>query len=549
MSLRSSASSPIGVFGSLSCRTPAPVRVAVPIRLCLALIGCSLLAQVAQAQWAFGVGGTNSESGQALAVMSNGDVIVSGWSTPEADWDPSGTTEAFVSGGGFVARYTPNGSLVWVRGHHSIGPGMAIDADDEVFVVDLGCHLRRLSPEGVERWEVEIAPLRTCFRVAIGESGHLYVGGNDTSLARVNPENGEVLWSHVLGSGNDAVQGLSADATGAVTITGIFESPFDADPGSGENILTNDGWADIFLASFDSEGNHRWAFALSGSESEFLYGAATDEKGALYTTGQFRGTMDFGSGPVAAESPRASFLVKYDASGRHVWTRTSSGGTDGWGFGRSISVDKGLVSIAGNFREWINYHPERLSSAQLNGRGMYVAQFDTAGVYQWSVGLVGAHSVPWAITLDSQRSVYLTGQFLGTVDFDPGPGVFEIRNWDGGGIHFSDQPNFFLGKFGPGGTFTVTTQSQVVPPSSIHLSPPYPHPAKGYAVVSLTLDRPQPVRLVLTDLLGHTVRVISDRYFQAATHALRVDLSGLPAGLYMAHIRGQSAISRTIIIQ
>jgi len=518
------------------------------MRLWLALTGCLLLAPVAQAQWAFGVGGSNSESGQALAVMSNGDIIVSGWSTPEADWDPSDSNETLVSGGGFVARYTPDGSLVWVQGLAGSAWGLAIDADDEIFVVDVGCHLRRLSPEGIERWEVVI-PLRTCWRVAIGASGHLYVGGNDTSLARVNPENGEVLWSHVLGSNDDPIRGLSADATGAVTMTGLFGSPFDADPGPGENSLTNEGSADIYLASFDSEGNHRWAFALSGSEGETVGESVAGESGAVYITGLFKGSMDFGSGYLVAVSDGDSFLAKYDASGRQVWTRTSSSGTDGRGLGWSIFVKEGLVSVAGLFRDWINYHPERSPSAQLDGRGLYVAQFDTAGVYQWSVGLLGAHSVPWAITLDSQRSVYLTGQFLGTVDFDPGPGVFEIRNWDGGGIHFSDQPNFFLGKFGPGGAFTVATQPQVVPPSSIHLSLPYPHPAKGYAVFTLTLDRAQPVRLVLTDLLGRTVRVISDRYFQAATHALGVDLSGLPAGLYVAHVQGRHGVSRAIVIR
>jgi len=72
---------------------------------------------------------------------------------------------------------------------------------------------------------------------------------------------------------------------------------------------------------------------------------------------------------------------------------------------------------------------------------------------------------------------------------------------------------------------------------------------RGQAVFGLTVDRSQPIRLVLTDLLGRTVRVIVDGYFQAGEHEFGADLSGLPAGLYMAHIQGQRAISRTIVIQ
>jgi outer membrane protein assembly factor BamB len=545
MKLRSFASSHMGaIVGSVRsiCRWWSPGH---SIWLWLALSGCLLLAPAAQAQWAFGVGGTNWESGQALAVTSNDEVVVTGWSTPEADWDPSETAEVFLgAGAGFVARYRADGSLVWARGLHGIAYGVAIDDAGDIFVVNHGCELRKFSPDGDERWAVEIEPPpQSCRHVAVAGSGFLYVGGDHAYLARVNPENGEVLWSHRLGSGSDTVEGLTAHASGAVTMTGKFYSAFDSDPGSGEDVLAVDGPPDLFLASYDPEGDHRWAVALSASEFENIGRAVADETGAVYTTGNFAGTMDFGSGLVQGEG-RASFVVKYDSSGTHAWTRTSGGS----GSGRSISVNMGLVAAAGNY-QGINFHPERLPSEELTGRGIYVAQFDTAGTYHWIRGLPSFDSVPWTIGLDSRGAMYLSGLLWGVIDFDPGPGVFEVRNWEMNG-HFSDLGNFFLARSGPGGTFSVgSDREQPALPSSVSLAAPYPHPVRGQAIFELRVDRPQLIKLVLTDLLGRRVRVIADRHFQAATHALRVDLFGLPAGLYVAHVRGQHGVSRAIVIQ
>ncbi len=513
--------------------------------LWLALTSCFLLAPVVQAQWAFGVGGTNWESGRSLAVTSNDEVVVTGVSTAEADWDPSETAEAFLpNGSGFVARYRADGSLVWVRGFHGNGSGMAIDGAGEIFVVTTQCQLRRFSPEGEERWAVEVEPpLQSCRHVAVAGTGFLYVGGNQTYLARVNPENGDVLWSHRLGSGSDRVQGLTAHASGAVTMTVFFHSSFDSDPGVEEEVLTVVGSSDVFLASFDGEGNHRWARSLAASEYESVACAATDETGAVYTTGLFLGAIDFGSGLVEEEG-KATYVAKYDSLGRHVWTRTSGGS----GGGASISVNRGLVAAAGNYRE-VNFHPDRLPSEDLIGSGMYVAQFDTAGTYHWIRGLPSSWSNPWTIGLDSMGAMYLSGLLRGVIDFDPGPGVFEVRNYEQNG-RLSDLPNFFLTRSGPGGTFAVGSESeQPAPPTFISLAAPYPHPVRGQAVFTLTLDHPQPIRLILTDMLGRRVRVIADGFFSVGDHEFGADLSGLPAGLYVAHVVDQPSVSRTIVIQ
>jgi PQQ-like domain len=493
-----------------------------PPLLWLALTIGLLPTPVAQAQWAFSVGGLSVESGQALAVTSNDEVIVTGWSRPEADWDPSPDAEAFIrTGSGFLARYRADGSLAWVRGLPTYGEGVALDDDDEIFVVSSHCDLRRFSPEGEERWAVRLgSDDQTCRDVAFGGAGFLHVAGSQGYLARVNPENGDVFWSHLLGNRPDRVEGLVAHRSGAVTMTGTFDLDFDADPGEGENVLTATDPPNIFLASFDSEGNSRWARTLSASGWESVYQAGMDEHGAIYITGGFGGTMDFGSGPIIGNN--GSYIAKYDSLGRHAWTRAA-----GRGVGLGISVNRGLVAVAGASTDF------------------FVAQFDTAGTYHWIRGLTTLHGFPWAIGLDSMGAVFLSGIHREAIDFDPGPGVFEVDD-NGRG----DGGNFFLARSPPGGAFAVNSEpDQPVTAGPIHLSVPYPHPVRGRAVFTLTLDRPQPVRIVLTDMLGRRVRVLASHYLLPGTHEIGADLSGLPAGLYLAHVEGSRAVSRVLVVQ
>ncbi|MDX1420540.1 MAG: hypothetical protein R3181_11285 [Rubricoccaceae bacterium] len=63
-----------------------------------------------------------------------------------------------------------------------------------------------------------------------------------------------------------------------------------------------------------------------------------------------------------------------------------------------------------------------------------------------------------------------------------------------------------------------------------------PNPARGSTTLSFSLDRPQTVRLSAHDALGREVAVLVDGVRAAGDHAVRWEASGLPAGVYLAHI-------------
>ena len=78
-------------------------------------------------------------------------------------------------------------------------------------------------------------------------------------------------------------------------------------------------------------------------------------------------------------------------------------------------------------------------------------------------------------------------------------------------------------------------------PAQFALSEAFPNPFKPSTCVGLALPVGAYVRFIVSDLLGHTVKVIAQDYFEAGYHNLTWDArstANLPvsSGLYYAHL-------------
>ena len=80
-------------------------------------------------------------------------------------------------------------------------------------------------------------------------------------------------------------------------------------------------------------------------------------------------------------------------------------------------------------------------------------------------------------------------------------------------------------------------------PSTPALGVPYPNPFNPATRVTVTLARPETVRLALVDLLGREARVMHEGPLPAGEHAISVDGAGLPSGLYLLRLEhGDGAV-------
>ncbi len=161
---------------------------------------------------------------------------------------------------------------------------------------------------------------------------------------------------------NDYARGIAADAAGNVYVTGYFQGSADFDPGTGTAMLTSNGGQDIFLAKYDAGGNYVWAISMGTSVSAFNEagnGIALDAAGNIYITGVFGDVADFdpGTGTAALTAGATdAFVAKYDTNGNYLWA-INVGGNEAEA-GQGVAVDPaGNVYITGNFWGTAEFNP------------------------------------------------------------------------------------------------------------------------------------------------------------------------------------------------
>lgn len=194
-----------------------------------------------------------------------------------------------------------------------------------------------------------------------------------------------------------------------------------------------------------------WAVHMGGEFHENGNSIALDSDGNIYTTGVFEGTADFNPGPdiynLTPDGIGDIFISKLNAAGNFIWAK-KMGGPD-LDIGTSIVLDdEGNLITAGIFNGTADLCPGNgnyyLTSAGLND--IYISKLGINSNFIWAKGMGGTGSEfiqRECIAMDETGNVYSTGSYEGTVDFDPGTGIYNLTAL---GEH-----DIFISKLGPSG--------------------------------------------------------------------------------------------------
>jgi cysteine-rich repeat protein len=218
---------------------------------------------------------------------------------------------------------------------------------------------------------------------------------------------------------------VAADAAGNVYVAGTFSGTADFDPGPGVLELVSAGETDLFVLKLDPSGGLVWAERIGGPATETLNDVASDGSG-VHLAGTFRGSVDFDPGPnafslTATGSSGDMFVVRLDAAGGLAWV-TAVGGA-GFEGPTAMALDPSANAYVVG---WVNntstdFDPGPGVSA-IHGPGVFVWSLDAGGGLRWVVGLGDRPTVEDVAF--GGGAVHVVGEFTGTVDFNPGPGVF-----------------------------------------------------------------------------------------------------------------------------
>ena len=106
-----------------------------------------------------------------------------------------------------------------------------------------------------------------------------------------------------------------------------------------------------------------------------------------------------------------------------------------WVIGKSYGIavnGSGHVFVTGTFYYTSDFDPGpgivRFTSAE-SSYDIFVARYDAAGNYVYAKAMGGAgFDEGYSIAVDAADNAYVTGYLSGIVDFDPGPGIFNLTS-------------------------------------------------------------------------------------------------------------------------
>lgn len=196
------------------------------------------------------------------------------------------------------------------------------------------------------------------YSVAVTADGGFVIAGHtqsigsaeaDVYLIRTNAV-GDTLWTRTYGgSGNDFGRGVRVTSDGGYLVVGTTTS-YGA------------GGVDVYLIRTDNDGDTVWTRTFGGDQGDYGESLALTSDGGYVVAGH---TNSFGAGDIDV------YVIKTDAAGDTVWTRTYGGGS--WDYGHAIAAtaDSGFVIVG---------RTESFGS----GPDVYVVKIDAAGDTLWA---------------------------------------------------------------------------------------------------------------------------------------------------------------------
>jgi hypothetical protein len=251
-----------------------------------------------------------------------------------------------------------------------------------------------------------------------------------------------------LGGSTNAMYSSTLDSRGGamvtddignsyVTLQGIGDHLVDIDPGSTVSAATMESG----LVKLDPDGGLLWSatFNATGGASPVIRTvAAVDADQNVYMVGDFRGTVDFDpkSGVHNVTSSQAGseysvYLLKLNSTGELQWVKT----LDGRGLPpeRLVLDDEGNLLIATYYWPGIGESmdvdpgPGQFLVSQLGPTDLLFLKYSPDGEFVWARQLGSAEATfntIKSLAVDDQGDVFIAGAFKGTVDLNPGAGVF-----------------------------------------------------------------------------------------------------------------------------
>ncbi|MDX9752299.1 MAG: hypothetical protein RBT71_14570, partial [Flavobacteriales bacterium] len=276
-------------------------------------------------------------------------------------------------------------------------------------------------------------------------------GGQDIFLVKYDPA-GNAIWAQNWGSQfDDWTNAVAVDHAGNVYVTGSYQHI--AAFGSASLNAAGTYGTNGFLVKVTPSGGVVSAIDLRGSSTEGT-SVAVDAENNVYVGGMFKETLDLGGGGMILQGVNAlydGFVIKISAGGGYQWSRKFGGASNDAAWRVAVDSDQNVL-VRGAFGGTVNFDPAggQFTVTAQGSNDNYLIKLGPSGGFLWGAVQGIANWLPNTnligdVATDAQGNVYTAGGFFGTVDFDPGPGTYELTA--------SSYRDIYICKLGPAGNF------------------------------------------------------------------------------------------------
>lgn len=208
-------------------------------------------------------------------------------------------------------------------------------------------------------------------------------------------------WAKTIGSPNsDDVKQMLRDSQGNILVFGLFFSTVDFDPGPGVYNLSSQGSLDVFVLKLDSNGQFIWAVSFGSTALDMFRGAAIDTNDNIILTGFYENNIDLdpssGVQNFTSNGLGDLFIVKIGSTANYIWGKSLGNASNDVPTNLSIQSDQDII-ITGYFEGTVDFDPGAgiYNATALGGDG-FILSLDHQGQFNW-VKTLEATPTSWVV--------------------------------------------------------------------------------------------------------------------------------------------------------
>jgi len=469
--------------------------------------GVGLFGQAPDTAWTRTYGGADDDLGRSVQQTSDGGYIVAGW------------TDSYGAGGfdAYLIKTNASGDTLWTRTYGGAGD-------------DYGRSVQQTSDGGY---------------IVVGETFSFSIDASDVYLIKTNAS-GNTLWTRIYGGADwDDGESVQQTSDGGYIIVGRTESY-----GAGK--------FDVYLIKTNASGDTLWTRTYGGAGSDYGYSVQQTSDGGYIVVGE---TNSYGVGGLDV------YLIKTNASGDTLWTRTYGGADCDDGYSVQQTSDGGYIVVGRTFSFSIDVSDVYLIKTNASGDTLWTRIY---GGTDWDAG--------YSVQQTSDGGYIIVGRTYGAGGFDAyliktnaSGDTLWTRTYGGGGDEesssvqqTSDGGYIIVGyteSYGAGGADVYLIKikpeeggiEEDINTGSFSLSSADPNPFTTKTTVRYELERAVNVNVSIYNMLGQRVRDLYLGRQSSGVHYVDWDGSGdvkgkLSTGIYFLRIEaGDKKASRKVM--